>query len=53
MASSGALTFGDLWSAPIPEAISTIGALGYILEERARAAEAEVRRLRAPWGVRR
>lgn len=45
MASEGALTFRDLWDAPIPETISTIEALGFILEQRARAAEAAERRI--------
>lgn len=52
MVSGGAVSFGWLWAAPIPEAISTIEALGYILEERDRMADAETRRTLARRGLR-
>lgn len=44
MQSEGALAFRDLWDAPIPEAITTIEALGYVLGERAKAFDHEIAR---------
>lgn len=44
MASGGALAFRDLWDCPIPEAISIIEALGYVLEERDRGIERSIAR---------
>lgn len=52
MVSSGALTFDGLWTAPIPDAISTVQALSYILDERERRADAEARRALARRGFR-
>lgn len=52
IASEGALTFRDLWDAPIPETLSIVRALGYILGERARAADEAARKLRSLFGGR-
>lgn len=44
MNSNGALHYADLFAMTIPEAVSTVRALGYILQERARLAQAEIDR---------
>lgn len=42
MDSGGALSYRDLCEMPIDEVISTIRALGYILDDRAQAARREI-----------
>lgn len=52
METNGALTFRDLWDAPIAEAISLVDSVGYILTERAEITQREVDRARNSVGRR-